>query len=554
MTGFPRSVRTTPGFAHQGDAIASWTVNNTGPRLSRLGGVDVLSWNPVQGGQAGSAHKRVDNFGDLLGPLLVERIAGLDAKQGVVPVRAKTPVLLTVGSILQFAPPGAVVWGSGVNFKLASKLPTGLHTLDIRSLRGPHSARAILARGGSAPDVFGDPALLLPRYLPELLTWRSEGRGGLLVAPNLNDFDRMAAEARSKGLAVVDPRAELYSVLRLIAESEFVVGSSLHAIVVADALGIPARFASSPVEGGWKYRDYLAGSGRPLTVIAEDIDHASRLGGHEPINVDLERLRGAFPQDLWGAEASAPAPAFRERASIRGAWEVLLQQPLKDDQSSAREFVTQVFPRLLASARGALSTLSRHGGLDASLEYLEEFSAAHAFRLALAPSVNESDLAETDATFLQVFDSGNADALLRRLWLEREGPHALMRSVSDSGGYFVFAIAVRPGALSNEIVSIEVLIDDSQGRIHTAEVPVFAMYQRQWTIDVCGAITLDPRTRASGARVRLTNRRGEVAVIPVQRAATEALSIGGYPHLSATSLWTNREPVEAASVPNGRIS
>ena len=46
----------------------------------------------------------------------------------------------------------------------------------------------------------------------------------------------------------VNPLAPLWEVIRHIAQSEFVVASSLHGIIVAEALGVPVRPLGSRAE------------------------------------------------------------------------------------------------------------------------------------------------------------------------------------------------------------------------------------------------------------------------------------------------------------------
>lgn len=107
----------------------------------------------------------VNNFGDLLGPLIVSRLM---AQLGLDPEAVRPARLLTVGSVLHWAQDGDVIWGSGVN----GNIPGGQHIariLDIRAVRGPRTRAFLAGRGFTVPEVYGDPALLLPTVLPELI-------------------------------------------------------------------------------------------------------------------------------------------------------------------------------------------------------------------------------------------------------------------------------------------------------------------------------------------------------------------------------------------------
>lgn len=519
-------------------------INNT--LLTRMGGVDVLTWNPLQPTDGEGGARLVNNFGDLLGPLLVERIVDGSKMRTVAPESSDIPVLVSIGSVLHFAPPGAVVWGTGVNFKLASKLPPDLQTIDFRSVRGPYSARIITAEGGRVPDVFGDPALLLPRFMPELKAWSRTGSGGLLIAPNLNDFEVMSAVAASHDYAVLDPRAPLNGVLRTIAESGFVIGSSLHAVAIADSLGIPARFIASPAEGVFKYRDYLAGTGRPLTRIASDIEDAVEIGGHTLPDVDLDALLSCFPKDLWDlASPRAHTVVFNDRDSIIAAWHNTRVASGPDEADSHRHFVHEVFPRAVAAGRAQIGQMDSAASPSLRIDFDESFAEAYAYRVALAAQLEHADVGASDSRLLATLDGGDPDQFLRALWLEREGPHALMRAVRSAAGLHVLSIALRTGTPTNNVLAIDVICRDETGNEHVAELPVFAMYHRQWSIDLCASFDVGSDAEIESVVVRVTDGDGSVSQIPVVRVSQELSTLAGYPHLVGSPLW-RRDSTEAS--------
>jgi pyruvyltransferase len=263
--------------------------------------VNVFSWNPRRSRLPHSVTKRlpieigrrVNNFGDLLGPLLVARIL---AVHQVDPRTAHSDRrLLSVGSVLHFARDHDVIWGTGVNGKRPDS-DYVFRALDVRAVRGPRTREFLSSRGVDAPTIFGDPVLLLPLVMPELVGWSGTKQYSLTVVPNFNDFS-----AYEPALTLLDPRSPVDVCLRRIARSEFIVGSSLHAIVVAESLGIPARLVSSSVENPFKYEDYYLGTGRPNADTARTVEEAVRMGGERGPIFDATQLLGAFPFDLWRA-------------------------------------------------------------------------------------------------------------------------------------------------------------------------------------------------------------------------------------------------------------
>ena len=243
-----------------------------------IAGVRVPHWVP-------DAPDAPRNFGDEIGPLLVRALVGDRADQG-------DARLISVGSVLQFASPGDVVWGAGINGKVRQRVR---YPLDVRSVRGPLTRAVLLGNGVRVPEVYGDPALLVPSLFSSI---RPDGAGGMLVVPNLNELERVSGDE------VLSPLGDPLAIAARIAGSGFVVASSLHALVIADAYGIPARPLVPVAEHPLKYLDYYAGTGRARVEFARSVDEAIALGPVAPAEVDIDAIARAFPHDIWGGSAA----------------------------------------------------------------------------------------------------------------------------------------------------------------------------------------------------------------------------------------------------------
>lgn len=290
--------------------------------LTAVRGVDIAHWNPLRRTTTWGAPSRrarpVRNFGDLLGPLVVRQLV---REFGLAPATHDvTPRLLAIGSVLHLAEPGDVVWGAGLNAKTGTEVLT-LPALDLRAVRGPRTHAQLLSRFGKrSPTTFGDPGLLLGALFPHLLV-PPQRRHGVSVVPNLNELAQLQSRDR-----VVNPRWPLRAVVRRIARSELVVGSSLHGIIVAESLGVPARAVRTSEEGSFKYEDYYLATGRdPHALLADSVEDAIARGGTEPPLWDPRPLLDAFPTDLWSGGAT---PAQVEHIAGRG----LAGQPPPRDQ------------------------------------------------------------------------------------------------------------------------------------------------------------------------------------------------------------------------------
>jgi hypothetical protein len=270
------------------------------------------------------------NFGDELGPLLIERLFGQ-------PVRRAAPrdcSLIAVGSIVHialYAPRARPihVWGSGLIKRrvLLRGRATGNGWLQAvrsfvdRDRRGahptllPHAVRgrytaSRLGLGGNI--VLGDPGLLVGEVVEVPPKAYAVG-----VVPHFKDLGTPELRRLLKGLPsarVIDVRHPALDVVREIGACEFVLSSSLHGLVVADGLGVPNRWLrlSSNLFGGrFKYDDYysvfelaMEPALAPVTSaqIARWADEYSRPG-----LVEIKRnLMRAYPRELLTSGVSVP--------------------------------------------------------------------------------------------------------------------------------------------------------------------------------------------------------------------------------------------------------
>jgi len=236
--------------------------------------------------------KPIPNFGDEIGPVIVRAI--LRAEGLAAPEDSRTNGrLVSVGSVLHLTAPGDHVWGSGLNAKRPlHEVP--MVDLHFHAVRGPQTARTLEEAGAEVPHVFGDPGLLLT-VVPEFAALQGiEKTRRRAVIPNFNDLTSYRSHPD-----LVSPLQDPLTVAREIARSEFVVGSSLHAMVFADALGVPSRLVASGVEHPFKYDDYYLGSGRAKQQTATDIEQAMALGPVDPPDFDPAPLLEAFPRELF---------------------------------------------------------------------------------------------------------------------------------------------------------------------------------------------------------------------------------------------------------------
>jgi pyruvyltransferase len=229
------------------------------------------------------------NVGDRLTPWLIHRLTGRwprFARPG-----SPTSKYLIAGSILEYTDAHSVVWGAGI---LSRDDP--IHPgAEFRAVRGPLSRRRALQCGCECPEVYGDPAMLLPDLLPA----EAHQRQGIGIVPHL--ADRAKVSRLPNGTRMIDVRSDVETFVREIVGCELVCSSSLHGLIIAQAYGILVvwlRFGRLPSGDGVKFRDYFLATGQPdaQPVDAKELDPRSWQHAILP----------PPPRDVTGLWASSP--------------------------------------------------------------------------------------------------------------------------------------------------------------------------------------------------------------------------------------------------------
>lgn len=146
------------------------------------------------------------------------------------------------------------------------------------------------------PEIYGDPALLFPYFFQEFKK-KENPSNEFIVIPHYSERSLLP---KSMGSFIVHPTDPWEEIFEKILDSKFVIASSLHGIIVAEAFGIPARMLRvTEHEALIKYQDYYLGTNRPDFCYATSIEEALEMGGEQPFQCDLDRLYRAFPFEFW---------------------------------------------------------------------------------------------------------------------------------------------------------------------------------------------------------------------------------------------------------------
>jgi len=252
-------------------------------------------------------NKALENYGDLLSPYIVEKVSGhtvtfYNAPKGRKKVFKKRYVM-GIGSIMSYASKKAMVWGSGI-ISRKDVFPEARFC----AVRGPLSRKRILELGYACPEIYGDPALLLPRYYaPDHIEKKVYG-----IIPHYVDYAGVrGVTSGDENIHVVDLLTDdALKTTNEILRCEGVLSSSLHGVIVAHAYGIPAvwvRFSDNLSGDNVKFEDYFESVGiEPYTgellsqkidmnVIQQVLNTYPSLPKKERITEIQESLIKAFP-------------------------------------------------------------------------------------------------------------------------------------------------------------------------------------------------------------------------------------------------------------------
>jgi pyruvyltransferase len=246
-------------------------------------------------------YSNTDNLGDILNPILVNALTGKKIVQ-VAAKRYRKPHYFVIGSILSRATKHTTVWGSGF---ISSDARCIEKPAQVCAVRGPKTRDSLLAQGIQCPEVYGDPALLLPKiFLPKAQKQYKIGVIPHYVDKNQPSLQKILQDPEVKLIDIQDPNP--YNFIMQMLSCEKIISSSLHGIIIADAYGIPSlwgEFTNKVAGDGFKFLDYFASVKRSdnspidLAEVNDFRGIVSKFNRYQ-VEFDIEKLLEACPFEL----------------------------------------------------------------------------------------------------------------------------------------------------------------------------------------------------------------------------------------------------------------
>ena len=218
------------------------------------------------------------NFGDAINPFLFENITckSVVSANNILNLFQK-PVYYFIGSILNnLNNKNAIVCGSGF---ISADATMKKHPKSVIAVRGPLSREIFLKHGVSCPEVYCDPALLLPYFLKPKNQIKNYDIGIIAHYADKKIIQNMTLIHSELTYKFIDIESEKEEFIEQLCSCKFIFSSSLHGIIVAHAYKIPTvwiKLSDNLTGGHFKFNDYALSTGNE-EMICQEIDKVLNL-------------------------------------------------------------------------------------------------------------------------------------------------------------------------------------------------------------------------------------------------------------------------------------
>lgn len=202
-----------------------------------------------------------DNYGDILAPYIVNKLSGRNVKKVRHPMMRRYRYLfkhyVTIGSIISAASKNSIVWGSGI-----IRRDQNVREATFLAVRGPLTRERLLELGYKVPEIYGDPALILPTIFSNNVNKKFE----LGIIPHYVDYQKVLMLFNNDHrIKVIDLMTnDIEKTTEEILECRNIISSSLHGLIVPHAYLIPAlwvKFSNNLSGDNVKFYDYFQSVG-----------------------------------------------------------------------------------------------------------------------------------------------------------------------------------------------------------------------------------------------------------------------------------------------------
>ena len=248
-----------------------------------------VSWYTGQGGR---------NWGDALSPHIAALLSGKKISHVNPWDTSDAFRYYVIGSIVPPSSSNSEIWGSGIIKRIEN---IRIKPKKIHAVRGPLTREIFIKNNIECPEVYGDPALLYPRfYNPKIEKQYKYGIIPHYVDQNSSWVERQKQRTDVLVIDILDP---INKVVDDIKKCETILSSTLHGIICADSYKIPAywiKLSDKVIGNGFKFNDYFLSVDREINTpfIPKNntkIEEFSSNFYQYAIDIDLNKLYNSCP-------------------------------------------------------------------------------------------------------------------------------------------------------------------------------------------------------------------------------------------------------------------
>ena len=241
------------------------------------------------------------NFGDSLNSYLLKELVGENFYESFLFKNDKEELLM-IGSILGKMTKNSIIWGAG---GIKNNPEISVKPKKVYAVRGPYTREELLKKNIDCPEIYGDPAILLPLfYKPKKIKKFKYG----IVPHYIDKYHPFVREFQKRKDVLFIDIEKKYSkwqdFIDLISSCEGILTSSLHGVIISDTYNIPNIWIklSDGVSGnGFKFKDYYRSVNKNnITQFDLNLTHNinminDSLKNWQKIQFDRQKLLESFP-------------------------------------------------------------------------------------------------------------------------------------------------------------------------------------------------------------------------------------------------------------------
>lgn len=237
-----------------------------------------------------------NNFGDELSKYITTQLINKDKYQLVFNQSNIHFNIVCIGSYIHSAKNNAFIFGSGVRTNPPIEVDNHKYTnLNVCAVRGPLTRKFLLNEKINVPEIYGDPALLLPKFYKPVLINDLKDKIGII--PHKTNYNKYVNKIDTKKFYLINPTSKWKNVINSIYSCKAIISSSLHGLICSDAYNIPNIWLDEYKlsEGEFKFKDYFESQNRKYIKITNLNNYDDSLLYCEGNKIDLSKLQCAFP-------------------------------------------------------------------------------------------------------------------------------------------------------------------------------------------------------------------------------------------------------------------